>query len=535
MPSVLDSPDWRSYTPIRKSYSTLNSYSSSYLVPKKAPINQLYRDVLERIFTIGVEEERNPRIQHRFLLSLSQVCFSWRVLAHSLKSLWALCVDFENLSWEWNNELLGRSFPHPISIGSRNCFARHFNVISAELNQLHRIQSYHVSFNRSSWDVLTTKLSQPAPLIRHLDVNLVIDHDNPSRLCLPRDLFDGHAPNFRSLALNRCWVDFSAPVVGGLTSLSVSNLSAALAPSVSDWCSHLLRVPNLEELILINAISAEETLVPPLHHNSSPPSHSEPVQLRYLAHLNLNNGLQEVASLLQKLLIPIDCDIITGATNCQLGADLDVVATTFSQALQYTYSITPSYKPLRISLHGPALCLSNHPKVFGHSESRLSSQLPIHYLYIQPSALSSWEELLPTLLRCLTPVFDAMTLFEPQLPIFHPTLLGSIMRASNLDTFSNLTSCMTKGLLPHLQCLLSSDGGVPLPALQNIYFADDESMWGPKYRTFVCFLRWRSSMQLPIRRVSFHNCAVLKDTIFMLESMGISVDTERGHMRWQNL
>ncbi|KAF9045121.1 hypothetical protein BJ165DRAFT_1528037 [Panaeolus papilionaceus] len=534
MPSVSNSPYSHPYTPYKKPYPTSRTYSSSSLHSTTAntSIQLLCRDVLECIFTIGVEEEQDPRTQHQFLLSISQVCFSWRLVSHSLRSLWARLVDFERLGWEWNNELLSRSFPHSISIGSRDQFSRHVNVISAELNHLQRVRSYRISLNRSSWDVLCTKLRAPAPLLEHLEVNYVNFRNDEPLLRLPGDLFAGYAPHLRSLTLNRCWIDVSATILESLTSLSVSNLPDALAPSVSEWCEHLLRTPNLEELVLINAISSRDNSPVSLALSST---HPLPVKLRFLAHLNINNSLQEIASLLQHLLIPIDCDIITGATNCQIGPDLDVVATVFSQALQYAYSLAPSYKPLRISLHGPALCLSNQPKApHSHSGSGLASHLPIHYLYIQPDALSTWEEILPSVLRILSPLFETMTLFEPQLPTFHPTLLGSLMRASRLDTFSNLTSCMTKGLLPHLQCIIGS-GGVPLPALEKIFFADDESMWGPKYRTFVSFLRWRSSMDAPIRCVSFYNCAVLKDTIFMLESMGIAVRNNMSHVRWQNL
>ena len=238
---------------IKKNY---NVYRESN---RLLPILRIYPDLLEYIFLLGTNFDFEDTILHRqrVILSYSQTCHDWRIVAISIRSLWAGLVDFEVNSEAWNKELLRRSHPLPIVVGSiaTAYTLRHSRVISPELANLQRIRIYHVGFDISTWDILLDRLQHPAPLIEYLDINH-INYRSTDSFIFPSKLFAGDAPRLKRLDITQCLVDFQAPVLRSLTALSVEFFNTSNAPTPSEWLENLTHLPSLIYLRLLNSMLA---------------------------------------------------------------------------------------------------------------------------------------------------------------------------------------------------------------------------------------------------------------------------------------
>ena len=139
---------------------------------------------------IDFEFEDPILYRQRAILSYSQTCHDWHIVAISTKPFWAGLVDFEVNTDDWNKELLRRSYPFPIVVGSTAYALRHSRVIAAELGHLERIRIYRVEFDISTWDILVDRLQQPAPCMEYLDIN----YRATDSFTFPPNLFAGDAP-----------------------------------------------------------------------------------------------------------------------------------------------------------------------------------------------------------------------------------------------------------------------------------------------------------------------------------------------------
>ena len=265
------------------------------------PILRIYPDLLEYIFLLGTSFDFEDPILHRqrVILSYSQTCHDWRIVTISIRSLWAGLVDFELNSEAWNKELLRRSHPFPIVVGSTAHTLRHSRVISAELVHLERIRIYHVGFDSSTWDILLDRLQHPAPLIEYLDINN-INYRASDTFIFPSSLSAGDAPRLKRLDMTQCLVDFQAPVLRSLTALSVEFFNPSNAPTPSEWLENLNHLPLLTSLRLLNSMRSQSYFT----------RGTEKVELSLLSTLNLDASLHDTRIFIDGLKYPVSCRLI---------------------------------------------------------------------------------------------------------------------------------------------------------------------------------------------------------------------------------
>ena len=501
-----------SFVPIKKPY---NAYRESN---RLLPVFRIYPDLLEYIFILGISFEKTIQKRQSAVISYSQTCHDWRTVALSIKSLWGGLVDFEVNSETWNEELLRRSYPSAIVVGSTAYALRYPHVISAELAHLERMRIYRVGFEASAWDILFERLQQPAPRIEYLNLNHINYGDNNSFI-LPSTLFAGDAPRLKRLEMTHCLVDFQAPVLRSLTMLSVENLSALIAPTPLEWLEHLRRLPSLTSLRLANCMSSQ---------GPSAETHDQ-VKLSHLDVLMLDSTLQNTHTFIDGLKFPVSCGFIVSCSECYPGPELDTVLLAYLCRLDYAHHLRPEYCPFFIHARKSRLSIWN-----ASSDDSHTADPPTLCLDLDLGALKFWESLLTPVLYILREAFSNFTSLELQLPTTHPGLLPCLIRATRLTQLTNLSATMTKNLLSQMQIIQPSDY-IPLPALHTIVFTDDESMWGAPYRAFVSFLTWRRSVGYPITRVLFRQCLVLDDTALSLGLLGVQVDNDSEGLRWQRL
>ena len=492
-----------------------NVYRESNRLP---PIFRIYPDLLEYIFLLGTNFEFEDTIRRRqsAILSYSQTCHYWRIVAISIRSLWAGLVDFEVNSEAWNKVLLRRSHPFPIVVGSTAYTLRHSRVISTELLYLGRIRSYHVGFDTSAWDILVERLQQPAPNIECLNINY-INYRATNSFILPSNLFAGDAPRLKRLDMTQCFVDFQAPVLRSLTTLSVEFLNASKAPTPLEWLEHLSHLPSLTSLRLSNSMRSQG-------HPTS--GRFKQVELSLLSTLNLDASLQDTHIFIEGLKSPVSCGLIINCYDCYPGPDFDIVLTAYLHTLHYAHHLQPENCPFFINARRSSLFVWN-----GSSGSDLEP--PILFLNLK-FELETWESLLRPVLHVLGEAFSNFTSLDLQLPATHPGLIPCLFRATKLTRINNVSAMMTKNLLSQIQ-IVQPSGRIPLPALHTIMFTDDESMWGAPYQSFVSFLTWRRIIGYPIMRVLFRQCHILDDTAVELGLLGVQVDCNSEGSRWQRL
>ena len=509
-----------SCVPLTKSYNVYSLRERN----RRLPIFRIYHDLLEYIFLLSVNFEfEDIRILHRLgqwaVLSYSQTCHDWRIVAMSIKSLWAGLVDFEINSEAWNKELLRRSYPFPIEVGSTTHMLRHSSVVSAELVHLERIRIYQVGFDISTWDILVEGLQQPAPCIEYLGITKYYNYLATDSFILPSNLFAGDAPRLKRLDMSQCLVDFNAPVLRSLTTLSVGFLNESIAPTPLEWLENLSHLPSLTSLGILNAMRSQ----------SNSMSGTKQVELSLLSTLNLDASLHDTRILIDGLKYPVSCALIMTCHECYPGPDLDIVLTAYLHGLNYAHHLQSDNCLFYIDARRSGVFIWNGPS--GSYTADLEAPRLLLDLMIQ---FESWETLLGPVLLVLGEAFSNFTSLDLRLPAMYPGLLPCLFRATRLTRLNNVSAMMTKNLLSQIK-IVHPSGCIPLPALRTIMFTNDESMWGAPYQAFVSFLTWRRMVGYPISRVLFQHCMVFSDTVVELESLGVQVDCDYEGSRWQRL
>jgi len=496
---------------------------------RRLPILRIYPDLLEYIFILCANLEKTIQQRRRTVISYSQTCHDWRTVAISAKPLWSGLVDFEGNSKAWNNELLRRSYPFPIVVGSISYARRDSHTISAELAHLERIRIYRIGFEASSWSVLVEGLQKPAPHIEYLNINH-INHSAIDSFILPSTLFAGDAPHLKRLEMTECLIDFRAPVLRSLTTLSVENLNTLIAPTALEWLEHLSRLPLLASLRLGSSMRPQD-------HSSLSISEqrTDQVKLSLLSTLNLDASLHDTHTFIKGLNFPDSCSLMVRCSECYPGPELDTVLSAYLCRLDYGHHLQPENCPFSIYARRSTLSIWNELSLFDPSDNPHAAKPPTLCLdlYMDSFEFGFWDSLLTPVLFILRAAFSKFTSLELQLPDIHQALFPCLARATKLTRLANVSAIMTKKLLS--QFIQPSGFVVPLPALHTIVFTNDESMWGAPYRAFVSFLIWRQTVGYPITRVSFRQCLVLDDTILSLESLGVQVDCDLEGTRWQRL
>jgi hypothetical protein len=352
--------------------STTPSLESNRLLP----IFRIYPDLLEYIFLLGSNLKDSIQDRKCAILSYSQTCHDWRIVALSIRSLWAGLVDFELNSEAWNKELLRRSSPFPIVVGSTAYTYRHSRVISTELVHLERIRIYHVAFNTSDWDILVDRLQQPAPLIEYLNITH-IHYRATDSIILPSNLFAGDAPRFKRLEMTQCLVDFQAPVLRSLTTLSVDFLNSSSAPTPLEWLDHISHLPSLTSLHLSNSMRSQ---------GHSTRRTTKQVELPHLSSLNLEASLlQDIHIFIDRLKFPVSCGLNINCYECYPGPELDIILMTYLRGLNYAHHLRPENCPFHINVRRSSLFLWSADRSSGSHTAAADLEPPDLFLTAVPS------------------------------------------------------------------------------------------------------------------------------------------------------
>ncbi|KAJ3516666.1 hypothetical protein NLJ89_g975 [Agrocybe chaxingu] len=547
------------------------------------PALQLCPDLLEYLFLLGASLETDGYHRRRAVLAYSQVCHDWRTAALATKSLWVQLTDFDDMSWRWNEEMLCRSHPLPVKVGSCTFPPRETNSITSEMGYLGRIRTYRLGFADESWDVLEKKIQEPAENLEYLSLAYVPLHSSKTNrpwYILPRNLFDNRAPQLRRLKLEGCTLDFGAPTLRSLTSLTVLNLDAIhkLAPSAFDWITLISTLPFLTDLLLKEAISSVTSLSDPHAQLSTMPSSK--TRLSRLTSLHLEANISAVAAFLKFTILPVPHNLSLTCSDAQPGAEIEGILEAFvdvlERAIRRQRETGNTYLPLLIYARSASLSICTDERVLGNERDlpypSSSASSFNFYLDFHAHRSGCWEPLLTPVLsafsdpvRCNSPpsvnngVVSHITSLEMRLPSCHPALAAFLRKATQLEALVNLPATLTNNLLPELRFApphrshspspsitsntsssytlapLPSMPDVPLPHLRTISFNDDKSAWGVPYGTLLSYLRWRSEdAEAPLSRVVFRRCLLLDEKVSELEGIGVTVECDGEGVRWQN-
>ncbi|PPQ64876.1 hypothetical protein CVT26_002595 [Gymnopilus dilepis] len=496
---------------------------------QRLPIFQLCPDLLEYVFLLAVELEADSYNLHRTVIAWSHTCHYWRLVTYSVKSLWALLIDFDERSYQWNEEMLQRSHPLPIKLSFRDQSSHRFQTLALQLSHLDRIRRYAIACQDTDWDTVVQLLEHPAPSLRNFGIVWYPSYGAtpPSSPILPPSIFASTAPNLRHLTMRGCMIDFRSPLLTSLVHLKVAHLSQAFAPTAMEWLDRIRQMPSLTELILENAVS------PPYLPHSPPNVMLDPDarnHLPLLSKLVLHAPIRDVSIFLQQLPIPTSHNWTITAVDCAPGADLDTIMETFSS----------NFRTAGSGHECPLLIAANDYDIYLRNGLLNEDRPAGAYLSFSFHAASRhfWDSLFPSIATGLEGAIPYVTALELVLPGVHPSLLPLLQRAERLNTLTRVSPQMTKYLLPQLQRSMSvglQTYGVLLPKLERIIFADDRSMWGDSYCNLKAYLRWRQTVGFPIRNIRFLRCNILETVLKEMRSFGVEIEGEMDGFRWQNL
>ena len=260
-----------------------------------SPISKLPEEILLSIFLMNLTPSRHfstcPEWQKGTILSASQVCRHWRAIALNYAILWTSIMDFDKDSFEWTQELLGRSKQMPLNISCRTvaCRPKHLDLVLGLSSQCRTFCLAVKEFT----DVFLNAIQKPAPHLEVFGVRLNWGGE-AGVMTLPKILFNGDAPKLREVRLYCCRFDITTPAFSQLTCLEVSWAHGFVGPTVPEWLTFLNNIPRLKKLLVSKSISKTLPSTEPLPR----------AQLPHLSDLGLRAPLAECSSFLSHIDIP---------------------------------------------------------------------------------------------------------------------------------------------------------------------------------------------------------------------------------------
>lgn len=263
-------------------------------------ISFLPTELLSRIFHFRAREDTLwPTMYKYSWTAIPHVCQRWRQVALNDSSLWARLIG-NRPSVEWISEVLVRARNAPLTIdfmgeprpGVLSKLPSHISH-TREL-RLHCLSIFHPHSVR---EICASK----APILEHLELGSLDEY--PATFLPPTGtkLFDGWAPNLRTLTLSRVSVPCSLIPCGQLTQLKITYGQYSPAEPSSPYdldLNHLIDLlinnPGLEVLIL-------EFCLPTI---LSRVSNRQSVHLPRLSRLCFSGPTSHVTNLFKRLTLP---------------------------------------------------------------------------------------------------------------------------------------------------------------------------------------------------------------------------------------
>ncbi|EJD49255.1 hypothetical protein AURDEDRAFT_161753 [Auricularia subglabra TFB-10046 SS5] len=188
-------------------------------------------------------------------VQLARVCSSWRDISRNTPSLW------DTLKIRRTTEelpaLFSRSAQLPLVISIPDKRFRDLAYVDDCLRtHFHRLRELRISsseFHDREFEGCTGLFQYPAPALEHLSLGLL----ESGVSVIGPDLFDGYAPNLRSLALQEVPFPASCPAFRGITRLVVSG-GGTIYHTEDRGLEHIFNVaPDLEVLELGSVADAK--------------------------------------------------------------------------------------------------------------------------------------------------------------------------------------------------------------------------------------------------------------------------------------
>ncbi|KAI6042907.1 hypothetical protein EDC04DRAFT_3057868 [Pisolithus marmoratus] len=277
-------------------------------------------------------------------VSVSHVCRTWRHVALNCPALWA-CLFF--VSRRWMDELLARSKTYPLSIYidlSHVHPSEPVKALEKALRHMDRIQHLWICCSRSDSAAFLHRLTAAAPILRSFRLCLTPIGYPDQQITIDEDTFAGSAPSLRELRLEKCRVDWSSPILNGLTNLNLSRISTMSVLSMDTVIRTIGRLPDLQQLRL-------EGSLPGVSAGSFDLRDIVKVPLPKLEHVTLTDSISSIVALLAHLEFPRSATV---HLNCIYFAAADV--TILQPFIEERFSDNPS--PSQISRSSTSLIWS---------------------------------------------------------------------------------------------------------------------------------------------------------------------------------
>ncbi|TFK29656.1 hypothetical protein FA15DRAFT_663811 [Coprinopsis marcescibilis] len=408
-----------------------------------SPICQLPPEVLSRIF-IHFELQTSLRFHcpaNRSWYQITHICRYWRSVALHCPQLWSnICV----VSTFWTELFLSRSKQAPLllEIGFQVPFAMEPRIHEILVTQMSRLSSLLVSGTTDMLKMRLHHLPSSAPSLHTLSIE---NSGFNETMTLP-ELFVEGTPQLKELRLYRCYIDWSSPLLQGLSKLNISVNDDVFYPSTHP--------PPPSPDVFLQALRNMTTLThltlqmdfPDI--NSKPLSNSS-IALHHLEELDLAGSITGVVGFLSHITLPASAHIrlvcSTTLEDTHMASELGKV-------------LIPSW--LSVSLENPPLTLPSMRYLIVQSNYKFCHLLAgFDDTDVQFPHMGQLPPLSVTLIASESPRHtpSPSSLFR-SLPLsnLHIVNLGTVLERSDIEYFSSLPGLKTvllTGVSPTVQFL----------------------------------------------------------------------------------
>ncbi|TFK23051.1 hypothetical protein FA15DRAFT_705795 [Coprinopsis marcescibilis] len=304
-------------------------------------ISQLPPEILSRIFFFCERSVPEKVLKHGrpHWVNVTHVSHYWRNVALGCPSLWSNIHYTAQSSQSWTQAMLDRSQSVPLAVGvewfcdedlpssTEVSFQRALEKNCSRLEQLY--------FQADSHTTLREFLEYIPPSVPNLRTLSISDCGSGNRTFRHTQSLKLDAPKLRDLRLINCRINWTSPLLRGLTSLRVwSHVNATglsnPPPTAGEFLQALENMPALESLSL-------KIVYPDLSSMKR-----EPVQLHHLQDLSLDGPFAEVVGVLRHLSIPTTTRINLACSVSTSG--ISRISTMFGRALHSSWLSAPLAK-----------------------------------------------------------------------------------------------------------------------------------------------------------------------------------------------
>ena len=225
-------------------------------------------------------------------ICVAHVCRQWRETALSHPRFWSR-INLTELTPVGMAEILSRAKIAPLHLEAdfTEWEAAHFEVFERQL-EAHISHIRHLNFSGVHLSTVVKRLVSSAPTLESLSLS----HESPLRMLpfviIPDNLLNCAAPNLTSLKLEKCNINWKSPLLKGLRTLEILDLSPKARPKLNDWLDALNEMPQLTKLTLRSATPRVC------------PSISRTITLPSLTYLRIDDSAENCGLALAHLVLP---------------------------------------------------------------------------------------------------------------------------------------------------------------------------------------------------------------------------------------